>query len=228
MKIHKIYYYIAISFLIHFLLFFLTSGKENNALGEKIIPVEIIDNLLESGIGEATKRSKKIVNISQNKKISEREQTNKKTAENMNSFESKIEIKKKNIDSKNNQDTKKKSFKLPSQTFSEEKLGSGSRSGIRNNEPEKGSVKGYGKSKITCKQCVRPKYPPLALRRGAEGKPLVKVWIDKSGKVIKTLLINKSGIKSIDNAAEKAAINSTFYPIEKELTLNIEYDLKIK
>tara|TARA_Y100001968_G_C19321024_1_gene699267 strand:- start:67 stop:756 length:690 start_codon:yes stop_codon:yes gene_type:complete len=229
MKIHKINYYIALSLLIHSLLFFLTSSKEKSALGEKIIPVEIIDNLLESGIGEATKRSKKVVNISQNKKISEQEETNKQTSANMNSFENKIEIKNKDIDRKNNQDnTPKQSFKLPRQTLSEEKLGSGSKFGIKNNEPEKGSVKGIGKSKITCKQCIRPKYPPIALRRGAEGTPLVKVWIDKSGKVIKTLLINKSGIKSIDNAAEKAALNSTFYPIEKELTLNIEYDLKIK
>jgi len=229
MKIDKINYYIVLSLLIHSFLLLFTMGKSSNTLGDKIIPVEIIDNLIESGVGEATKRSKRVVNMSPKKEISKKLQTTKKSSENLKSFESKLEIKNKNIDSKNKQDNKNKnSLNVPNQSFSGERIGSGSRLGMRTNEPEKGSLKGFGKLKITCRKCIRPQYPPLALRRGAEGKPIVKVWIDKSGKVIKTILINKSGIKSIDNAAEKAAINSTFYPIEKESTLNIEYDLKIK
>jgi len=229
MKIDKINYYIVLSLLIHSFLLLFTLGKNNNTLGNKIIPVEIIDNLIESGVGEATKRSKRVVNMSPTKEFSKKLKTIKKTSENLKSFESKLEIKNKSIDSKNKKDpTDKNSLNVPNQSFSGERIGSGSRLGTRTNEPEKGSLKGFGKLKITCRKCIRPQYPPLALRRGAEGKPIVKVWIDKSGKVIKTILINKSGIKSIDNAAEKAAINSTFYPIEKESTLNIEYDLKIK
>ena len=229
MKIDKINYYIVLSLLIHSFLLLFTLGKNNNTLGNKIIPVEIIDNLIESGVGEATKRSKRVVNMSPTKEFSKKLKTIKKTAENLKSFESKLEIKNKSIDSKNKKDpTDKNSLNVPNQSFSGERIGSGSRLGTRTNEPEKGSLKGFGKLKITCRKCIRPQYPPLALRRGAEGTPIVKVWIDKSGKVIKTILINKSGIKSIDNAAEKAAINSTFYPIEKESTLNIEYDLKIK
>ena len=229
MKIDKIYYYIVLSLLIHSFLLFFTRGKSSNTLGDKIIPVEIIDNLIETGVGEATKRSKRVVNMSQKNKISKKPQTTKKSSENLKSFESNLEIKIKDIDSKNKQDnTNKNSLNVPNQSFSGERVGSGSKLGMITNEPEKGSLKGFSKLKITCKKCIRPQYPSLALRRGAEGKPIVKVWIDKSGKVIKTILINKSGIKSIDNAAEKAAVNSTFYPIQKESTLNIEYDLKIK
>ena len=229
MKIDKIYYYIALSLLIHSFLLLFTMGKSNNTLGDKIIPVEIIDNLLETGVGEATKRSKRVVNMSLNKEISKKFQSTKKSSENLKSFESKLEIKNKNIDSKSEHDnTNKNSLNYPNQSFSGERIGSGSKIGMRTNEPEKGSLKGFGKLTITCKKCIRPQYPPLALRRGAEGKPIVKVWIDTSGKVTKAILISKSGIKSIDNAAEKAAVNSTFYPLEKVSTLNIEYDLKIK
>ena len=229
MKIDKINYYIALSLLIHSSLLLFTVGKSRNTLGDKVIPVEIIDNLIESGVGEATKRSKRVVNMSTRKEIPKKVLTTKKSLKNLKSFESQLEIKDRNVDSKNNQEnTKKNSLDVPNQSYSGERIGSGSRFGIKNNEPEKGTLKGDGRLKITCRNCIRPKYPPLALRRGAEGKPIVKVWIDKSGKVVKTLLINKSGVKSIDNAAEKAAINSIFYPIEKETTLNIEYDLKIK
>ena len=106
--------------------------------------------------------------------------------------------------------------------------GSGSSEGINNNEPEKGSLMGKGTIKITCLKCVRPIYPPIALRRGAEGTPIVKVWINKKGKVFKAELISLSGHESIDKAAKKAAINSTFYPLEEETSINIEYDLKIR
>ena len=43
----------------------------------------------------------------------------------------------------------------------------------------------------------------------------------------KAKLIRFSGNKAIDMAAEKAAINSFFYPLEKETSINIEYDLKL-
>ena len=112
--------------------------------------------------------------------------------------------------------------------MSKEKKDSGNIEGIKNNEPEKGSLMGKGTIKITCLKCVRPIYPPIALRRGAEGTPIVKVWINKKGKVFKAELISSSGHESIDKAAKKAAINSTFYPLEEETSINIEYDLKIK
>ena len=112
--------------------------------------------------------------------------------------------------------------------MSKEEKGSGFIKGVKNNEPEKGSLKGKGTLKVTCLKCISPIYPPIALRRGAEGTPIVKVWINKKGKVFKAELISLSGHESIDKAAKKAAINSTFYPLEEETSINIEYDLKIK
>ena len=81
---------------------------------------------------------------------------------------------------------------------------------------------------ITCLRCVSPKYPTRALRRGAEGKPLIKVWINKLGKVTRSELIKSSGNDSIDKAALLAANKTTFYPIEIDTTLIIEYELKIR
>tara|TARA_Y100001968_G_scaffold277201_1_gene271911 strand:- start:422 stop:742 length:321 start_codon:yes stop_codon:yes gene_type:complete len=97
-----------------------------------------------------------------------------------------------------------------------------------NNIPEKGSVKGKGKITITCLDCKSPKYPPKALRRGAEGSTLVKLWINTKGNVIKSAIIRSSGVESIDKAAFQAASKSKFYPIESDSTFNIEYDLTIK
>ena len=92
----------------------------------------------------------------------------------------------------------------------------------------RGSVKGNSKIEITCLKCVSPKYPTKALRRGVEGKPLVKVWISRQGNVTKSELIKSSGNESIDKAALIAADKSKFYPIKIETTLKIEYDLKIR
>ena len=133
----------------------------------------------------------------------------------------------KKVNEKKIEQKKKKSNSINQPTLKEEK-GSGSREGIKNNEPEKGSLRGKGTIQVTCLKCVRPTYPPIALRRGAEGKPKVKVWINKEGKVFKADLISISGNESIDRAAKKAAINSTFYPITEETSINIEYDLKIR
>ena len=82
--------------------------------------------------------------------------------------------------------------------------------------------------KITCLNCVSPKYPRKALRKGLEGKPTVKVWILKSGVVEKAEIIISSGINSIDNAALEAAEKSKFYPIEFDSFMNIQYDLKLR
>ena len=97
-----------------------------------------------------------------------------------------------------------------------------------NNIPETGAVKGKGRIKVTCLDCKTPKYPPKALRRGAEGSPLIKVWINTKGNVVKSTMIRSSAIESIDKAALKAASESKFYPIQSDSTLNIEYNLKIR
>ena len=224
-KSNRINYYIMLSVLIHSLFFLFFEQKRDVTLGEKVIPIEIVDNLLEAGLGEATERSKKLIERPSLKKESKKEKKNEKMLNQQMSFEDKKIDKsiKEAIDER-----KKARNNNINQTILKEKRGSGSIEGIKNNEPEKGSLRGKGILKVTCLKCIRPVYPPIALRRGAEGTPIVKVWINKKGRVYKAELISFSGNKSIDNAAKKAAINSTFYPLVKETSINIEYDLKIR
>ena len=223
-KINGINYYILLSILIHSSFFLMIKEKKDVTLGDKIIPIEIIDNLMETGYGESTKRSKKLLKSPSLKEDLQKEKANKKTTDKVKSFE-KIKEKKINEKKIEQKNIKRKSINKP---MLEEVKGSGSIKGTKNNEPEKGSLKGKGRIKVTCLKCVSPAYPPIALRRGAEGTPKVKVWINKNGKVFKAELISFSGNESIDRAAKRAAINSTFYPLEQETSINIEYDLKIR
>ena len=224
-KTIRINYYILLSVLIHLSFFLLVEKEKDISLGKKIIPIELIDNFQESGLGEATKRSEKLIKRPLTKKELKDKINNKNTLDQEKSFEDKKINKKIN---ENQIEQKLDKSNSVNKTILKEEKGSGSSEGINNNEPEKGSLMGKGTIKITCLKCVRPIYPPIALRRGAEGTPIVKVWINKKGKVFKAELISLSGHESIDKAAKKAAINSTFYPLEEETSINIEYDLKIK
>ena len=224
-KTIRINYYILLSVLIHLSFFLFIEKEKDISLGKKIIPIELIDNFQESGLGEATKRSEKSIKRPSTKEELKDKNNNKKPLDQEKSFEDKKINKKIN---ENQIEQKLDKSNSVNKTILKEEKGSGSSEGINNNEPEKGSLMGKGTIKITCLKCVRPIYPPIALRRGAEGTPIVKVWINKKGKVFKAELISLSGHESIDKAAKKAAINSTFYPLEEETSINIEYDLKIK
>ena len=224
-KTIRINYYILLSVLIHLSFFLLVEKEKDISLGKKIIPIELIDNFQESGLGEATKRSEKSIERPSTKEELKDKNNNKNPLDQEKSFEDKKINKKIN---ENQIEQKLDKSNSVNKTILKEEKGSGSSEGINNNEPEKGSLMGKGTIKITCLKCVRPIYPPIALRRGAEGTPIVKVWINKKGKVFKAELISLSGHESIDKAAKKAAINSTFYPLEEETSINIEYDLKIK
>ena len=224
-KTIRINYYILMSVLIHLSLFLFVEKERNISLGKKIIPIELIDKFQESGIGEATKRSEKSIKRPSTKEEFKDKNNNKNPLDQEKSFEEKKINKKINENQIEQKLDKSNSVNKP---ILKDEKGSGSNEGINNNEPEKGSLMGKGTIKITCLKCVRPIYPPIALRRGAEGTPIVKVWINKKGKVFKAELISSSGHESIDKAAKKAAINSTFYPLEEETSINIEYDLKIK
>ena len=57
----RINYYIILSLLIHLSLFLFVEKEKDVSLGKKIIPIELIDNFQESGLGEATKRSEKLI-----------------------------------------------------------------------------------------------------------------------------------------------------------------------
>ena len=224
-KTIRINYYILLSVLIHLSFFLLVEKEKDISLGKKIIPIELIDNFQESGLGEATKRSEKSIKRPSTKEEFKDKNNNKNPLDQEKSFEDK-KINKKITENQIEQKLDKSNS--VNKTILKEEKGSGSSEGINNNEPEKGSLMGKGTIKITCLKCVRPIYPPIALRRGAEGTPIVKVWINKKGKVFKAELISLSGHESINKAAKKAAINSTFYPLEEETSINIEYDLKIK
>lgn len=224
-KTIRINYYILLSVLIHLSFFLFVEKEKDISLGKKIIPIELIDNFQESGLGEATKRSEKSIKRPSTKEELKDKNNNKNPLDQEKSFEDKKINKKIN---ENQIEQKLDKSNSVNKTILKEEKGSGSSEGINNNEPEKGSLMGKGTIKITCLKCVRPIYPPIALRRGAEGTPIVKVWINKKGKVFKAELISLSGHESIDKAAKKAAINSTFYPLEEETSINIEYDLKIR
>ena len=206
-KTNRINYYVLLSVLIHLSFFLFILKEEDVNLGEKIIPIELVDNLTEAGLGEATKRSKKLIKKPSIKEELKNKINNKDALDQEKSFEDK-KINKK-VNEKKIEQKKKESNSINQPTLKEEK-GSGSREGIKNNEPEKGSLRGKGTIQVTCLKCVRPIYPPIALRRGAEGKPKVKIWINKEGKVFKAKLISISGNESIDRAAKKQQLIQLF------------------
>ena len=82
---------------------------------------------------------------------------------------------------------------------------------------------------ITCLNCLKPDHPPKLLRQGITPPSItVKVFINKDGTVKDAIIKRSSGYPSLDNDALDAARNSTFKPIEREASINIDYNFKIK
>ena len=221
---------IFISLFIHIFTFnILYKNPISNTKGDKYIPIELVNSDSISGRGESL--NKKIekdslkINKNNNFKKEESKILKKNKIFNLKDNNQKIQ----ESDKKEINKTEKEEINLNSSDKTQIKSQRGSKSKQSQNDiPEKGSVKGDSKIEITCLKCVSPKYPTKALRRGVEGKPLVKVWINRQGNVTKSELIKSSGNESIDKAALLAADKSKFYPIKIESTLKIEYDLKIK
>ena len=231
-KINILKISIFISLFIHFLILLkLYRNPISNTKGDKYIPIELINTKSFAGAGESLNKKierdlLKTSRSNKDKKIEKEKSENSKQDE---TFKSLKNEKNNEINQKETIKFKKEKININSSEKTEFKIQRGNASDQEQNDiPEKGSVKGKGEIKITCLKCFSPKYPTRALRRGAEGKPLVKVWINKSGKVTKSALMNSSGNESIDKAALSAADKSTFYPLETETTLKIEYDLKIR
>ena len=239
---------IFISLFIHILAaLILNKNTISRTKGDKYIPIELINIDSFAGAGESLNKEIKKDKLKIKKEIQEskkEERINKSDEKEIQ--ESKKEEKIYQSDEKEIQESKKeekinKSDEKEINKIEKEKINTSSSDKTQvksklgnksnkeeNNIPEKGSVKGESKIEITCLRCVSPKYPTRALRRGAEGKPLVKVWINKLGKVTRSELIKSSGNDSIDKAALLAANKSTFYPITIDTTLKIEYELKIR
>ncbi len=239
---------ILVSLLIHILaILILNKNTISTTKGDKYIPIELINIDSFAGAGESLNKEIKKDKLKLKKEIQEskkKEKINKsdekeiqesKNEERINKSDEK-EIQESTKEEKINKSDEKEINKIEREkinTSSSDKTQVKSKLGNKsnkeeNNIPEKGSVKGKSKIEITCLRCVSPKYPTRALRRGAEGKPLVKVWINKLGKVTRSELIKSSGNDSIDKAALLAANKSTFYPITIDTTLKIEYELKIR
>jgi len=196
--------------------------------GDKYIPLELVNIDSISGKGESL--NKKIQQDSL--KINKNNDLQKEKSKQLKKNEIlKLKDKKTQIDDTDKKETNKiikEKIILNSSDKTQFKSQRGSKSKQNQNDiPEQGSIKGNSKIKITCLKCVPPKYPTKALRRGAEGKPLVKVWINRQGNVTGSVILKSSGNESIDKAALIAADKSKFYPIKIETTLKIEYDLKI-
>jgi len=253
-------FYILISLIIHIfiLIFSPVNIKKERLKGEKITPIEIINNKsFNSSKGNTNRNStKKIPKKNQEKKkeIIKKEKKIKETKDlKLNVKNEKVngdfKIKKKEIIEKFEKKVDKKILKkekkiqtqnkvkkedkvlIKEKKLDNSKISNPQKKGVSDKEDnkdiEKGSVKGKGKLKITCLNCISPKYPRKALKKGLEGKPKVKVWILKSGTVEKAEIIISSGVTSIDNAALEAAKNSKFYPLPFNSFINIEYDLKL-
>ena len=230
-RVHTLRISIFISLFIHTLaILIFNKNTISTTRGDKFIPIELINTNSFAGAGESL--NKKIIEdklkikkeILESKKEKQVNQSDKKEI-----LESKKEKQVNQSDKKEINKIEKENINTNSSDKTQVKTKRGNQSNKEeNNIPEKGSVKGKSKIEITCLRCVSPKYPTRALRRGAEGKPLVKVWINKLGKVTKSELIKSSGNDSIDKAALLAANKSTFYPITIDTTLKIEYELKIR
>ena len=253
----KFKFYILISLIAHsFILIFLPANiKKERLKGQKLIPIEIIDNeSFNSTKGNINKNSpkkkpqkiqdKKKELINKNKKIKENKdiklidknyktngnfliekKENKEKFDNKKNINTLIKDPKIKKERENNDLIKDKKYELFESSIPQKR---GVSDKDENKEFEKGSVKGKGKLKITCLNCISPIYPRKALNKGLEGKITIKVLILKSGEVEKAEIISSSGIISIDNAALEAAQKSKFYPLEYESFINIQYDLKIK
>ncbi len=235
-------FYIFISLIIHLitLIFSPINFQKERLKGEKIIPIEIINNKsFNSSKGNTNRNStKKIPKKSQD--IKKEEIRNDKKIKKNNDLKLNDKNEKVKGDSQINKEKTIKKFesKVDKNVLKKEKnldnskISNPQKIGVSdkedNKEIEKGSIKGKGKLKITCLNCVSPKYPRKALKKGLEGKPKVKVWILKSGEVEKAKIIISSGVTSIDNAALEAAKKSSFYPLPFNSFINIEYDLKLQ
>ena len=238
----KLNLYLLISLIIHLSFLFFSPEYQNKERlkGKKIVPIELINNKSfnsakgNSNQNSLNKKEKKIIDKNNEfKKIEKKPEPYKvlKSNDMKEIIKGDFNIKNKQINKKNKKISDEKPL-LNQKKLDNAKLSNPKKKGFATKadkkDLEKGSVKGKGKLEITCLNCVSPKYPRKALKKGLEGKPTVKVWILMNGNVEKAEIIISSGISLIDKVALEAAEKSKFYPIPYKSFINIEYDLKLK
>ena len=221
------------SIFFHGFIFLIEFNKDNITLGDKFIPVEILNE--ESNLSEGNSLKK----VKENNRESFVKPEEKKTIKNEKIFKEEfIDKDNTNINiPKNKKDQKKEKKEIIEKNKNkdlrqdlnkkEREKVQGSSGKNKNEELEKGSIKGQGIIKITCLNCQEPKYPKLAIKRGYEGIMKLKIWIRKNGTVSKVEVLKSTGYNILDLSGIEAANKSTFYPIQEETTLNIEYNLKL-
>ena len=215
-----------ISLLTHFLLFINLPIKEDKLLGDKYIPIEIVD--IKSPIikGDSINQSEKTINKNVSNKDNNFKQKSEEKLEKKidnNKFE---DFKKENLNKKVEDSSLNKNTSQQSQLENEKKI-RGIEKGIKSNTTEAGSIQGKGYQKVTCLNCVEPKYPKLAIKRGYEGVLKLEILILKSGLVKEVFIRESTGFEILDKAGVNAAFKSKFYPLSEKTNLNIEYTLKL-
>jgi periplasmic protein TonB len=63
---------------------------------------------------------------------------------------------------------------------------------------------------------VPVEYPPLARRRGVEGRVLVQVWLDAAGEQLKREIVASSGSALLDQAALRSVAQNQFLPYTRD------------
>ena len=215
-----------ISLLTHCFLFIISPIKEDKLLGDKYIPIEIVD--IKSPIikGDSINQSEKTINKNVSNKDNNFKQKSEEKLEKKidnNKFE---DFKKETLNKKVEDSSLNKNTSQQSQLENEKKI-RGIEKGAKLNRTETGSIKGRGYQKVTCLNCVEPKYPKLAIKRGYEGVLKLEILILKSGLVKEVFIRESTGFEILDKAGVNAAFKSKFYPLSEKTNLNIEYTLKL-
>jgi len=215
-----------ISLLTHFLLFTLFPIKKDKLLGDKFIPIEILDIKSPNIKGDSINESKKsIKKFSSNKEDNFKQKLEEKLEKKI--YDKKIENFKKEIKNRKIEESSIKKTSLQEKQLEKEYKIRGTEKGIKSNTIEAGSIKGQGYQKVTCLNCIEPNYPKLAIKRGYEGVLKLEVLILKSGIVKEVFIRESTGFEILDKAGVNAAFKSKFYPLTKKTNLNIEYTLKL-
>ena len=81
---------------------------------------------------------------------------------------------------------------------------------------------------VKCLSCPKPKYPKRALQQGVEGEPKVLITINDNGRVQAVELKRSSGNAEIDRAALEASRRSLFQAIPGGAKVPISYSIVLR
>ena len=213
-----------LSFATHIFLFTGIPNKQNKLLGDKYIPIQIIDLNTSATKGDSIIKSQ---NRKNNLKSNlEEQKKNNKIDEELKEEDLKNNlVNQSNTNAENNNSSPQNIMNEKSVESEEKKFGT--QKGLKKENIESGSIKGTGVEKITCLKCLEPKYPKLAIKKGYEGTLKLKITILKNGSVKDVLIKESTGYNVLDKSGIDAAKNSRFYPLSKETKLDIEYRLEL-